>query len=146
MYLLILWLSAVFSCCFQVFTSHYVSINSGLICSLISNVIVFTSHYVSINSRLPVLRRSCFLHLHPTMYLLIPKAEGSNYTLISLFTSLYVSINSLPVLIFVLSAHPFTSHYVSINSRPLKQLQTFHSYLHPTMYLLIRRLFITSWR
>ena len=54
------------------FTSHYVSINSVSKKSKILWAVSFTSHYVSINSELckNLLLRT--LHLHPTMYLLIP--------------------------------------------------------------------------
>ncbi len=73
MYLLIrrLRISTVISS--NVFTSHYVSINST---GEINNPIyqpVFTSHYVSINSFYLLQYRCKHLYLHPTMYLLIPQ-------------------------------------------------------------------------
>ena len=54
-------------------------------------------------------------YLHPTMYLLILiTADASNK--LGIFTSHYVSINSLTSM-FKYEALPiFTSHYVSINS------------------------------
>ena len=83
-------------------------------------------------------------NLHPTMYLLIP-VRGSTIAGSFLFTSHYVSINSLNTIITsdcFYNLHPtmyllilslsiniaihsfkFTSHYVSINSSSIKSLR-----------------------
>ena len=55
-----------------IFTSHYVSINSTTVKAGETLDITFTSHYVSINSVSLELIIYGWLHLHPTMYLLIP--------------------------------------------------------------------------
>ena len=53
------------------------------------------------------------------------------------FTSHYVSINSIPIVIAMSERPIFTSHYVSINSC-FHFLAVYVCYnLHPTMYLLI---------
>ena len=101
------------------------------------------------------------IHLHPTMYLLI-----RNFFLALLrsvrFTSHYVSINSFKNDIINIQERKFTSHYVSINSFYRYHIQLLlnkftshyvsinspsrlsypiacYTYLHPTMYLLIRQ-------
>ena len=88
----------------------------------------------------------CILHLHSTMYLLIPAFQSSESTNLDSFTFHYVSINSLmpmPLKRIVQNLHStmylliqvhvvhedyipeFTFHYVSINSNP----QTIHQFL-----------------
>ena len=54
------------------FTSHYVSINSEVLIMVLAAISLFTSHYVSINSLPRKAIYKMLLHLHPTMYLLIP--------------------------------------------------------------------------
>ena len=54
------------------FTSHYVSINSLSDNYVWWTACKFTSHYVSINSQVHLKTPLFSLHLHPTMYLLIP--------------------------------------------------------------------------
>ena len=56
-----------------IFTSHYVSINSRSWYRCEAKAPAFTSHYVSINSQRKKLVLVLLLHLHPTMYLLIPE-------------------------------------------------------------------------
>ena len=56
-------------------------------------------------------------NLHPTMYLLILNAFTYNYCIVTLFTSHYVSINSIYPPYSITFLKTFTSHYVSINSR-----------------------------
>ena len=119
------------------FTSHYVSINSGvlkwkniLIVSLhptmyllipvavsgLTATFTFTSHYVSINSGLCYVYITDNRTLHPTMYLLIPDSEQCSCICAWYFTSHYVSINSTKLTETVNTKADFTSHYVSINS------------------------------
>ena len=56
------------------------------------------------------------LNLHPTMYLLILPFPVSEYSMMILFTSHYVSINSGFCDGIQGRLQQFTSHYVSINS------------------------------
>ena len=137
MYLLILLLCRL-SCDMEIkFTSHYVSINSRQGSRRRKVTWLFTSHYVSINSLLPLLSWLLFLHLHPTMYLLIRCCV--NYARVKhydLHPTMYLLI-PLSVISIDKTGFTFTSHYVSINSRFLRPLAcTLHN-LHPTMYLLI---------
>ena len=98
------------------FTSHYVSINSGIIEALYSKDEQFTSHYVSINSEQTRAKdQERKLHLHPTMYLLIPV---------------------IPINLLLLLIHLHPTMYLLIHIRLLVLCQYFHN-LHPTMYLLI---------
>ena len=99
------------------FTSHYVSINSTLPCALCSLVLRFTSHYVSINSLEPPLLVPFGLHLHPTMYLLIPGTSGNAE---------------------VMTKHLHPTMYLLIPLPYLYAARLLYN-LHPTMYLLIRR-------
>ena len=77
-------------------------------------------------------------YLHSTMYLLILTA--CNPVLCgSVFTFHYVSINSTAYRFCTPPVFGFTFHYVSINSsRLLWRGIRGNSYLHSTMYLLIR--------
>ena len=75
-------------------------------------------------------------NLHPTMYLLILITADTNNKL-DIFTSHYVSINSVNNDTGRILVDKFTSHYVSINSASLFFSSCASSYLHPTMYLLI---------
>ena len=129
-----------FSKCYwqQIFTSHYVSINSSNALHTSAKQNIFTSHYVSINSDNKSRITTPLLYLHPTMYLLIPffclclsfvmyYLHPTMYLLIRAklkriyvaleFTSHYVSINSIMLMIKPVRPRIFTSHYVSINSR-----------------------------
>ena len=69
--LLILYTALLAAVPLNLFTSHYVSINSNAAIAVIKVVSIFTSHYVSINSKLVRAKREAQEHLHPTMYLLI---------------------------------------------------------------------------
>ena len=94
MYLLILKNLLLIISLILTFTSHYVSINSVCVNNTIKVVYQFTSHYVSINSHVVFFQVSQHLHLHPTMYLLIPVYFVPQKLLSKKFTSHYVSINS----------------------------------------------------
>ena len=97
------------------FTSHYVSINSEQSQDELFTSKIFTSHYVSINSS----RRNASIfelaNLHPTMYLLIPccrllfplVADNLHPTMYLLIRKFFTTYKRVSV---------FTSHYVSINS------------------------------
>ena len=104
--------------------------------SILHSINVFTSHYVSINSNSSVVCCAIFPHLHPTMYLLILKGVScSPLSYLYLHPTMYLLIlgypeNSAGVILF-------TSHYVSINSFPDMLCKGCHIDLHPTMYLLI---------
>ena len=104
--------------------------------SILHSINVFTSHYVSINSNSSVVCCAIFPHLHPTMYLLILKGVScSPLSYLYLHPTMYLLIlgypeNSAGVILF-------TSHYVSINSKLAKRYCTTQKNLHPTMYLLI---------
>ena len=109
---------------------------------------------------LPLLSWLLFLHLHPTMYLLIRccvnyarvkhyDLHPTMYLLIPLsvisidktgftFTSHYVSINSVDCCDALNVISTFTSHYVSINSPTPERTCDTKVNLHPTMYLLIQ--------
>ena len=58
-------------------------------------------------------------------------------TVVPAFTSHYVSINSTTKHKLIFTAIRFTSHYVSINSNMNMYIESYQIYLHPTMYLLI---------
>ena len=62
------------------------------------------------------LRRAVISYLHPTMYLLIRHPMSDEKRASFIFTSHYVSINSLSFGATVTLVTVFTSHYVSINS------------------------------
>ena len=64
------------------FTSHYVSINSNVLDASSAALRKFTSHYVSINSDKAVTGQLTVTNLHPTMYLLIPIAQGKKKALL----------------------------------------------------------------
>ena len=104
--------------------------------SILHSINVFTSHYVSINSNSSVVCCAIFPHLHPTMYLLILKGVScSPLSYLYLHPTMYLLIlgypeNSAGVILF-------TSHYVSINSGTLLTMKSLVRHLHPTMYLLI---------
>ena len=104
------------NCYFRQFTSHYVSINSkGVTC------IIFIIYNLHPTMYLLILRAQLTIYssqsnLHPTMYLLIQKRVYTfNYVCIW-FTSHYVSINSPTFFVTGKLNNLFTSHYVSINS------------------------------
>ena len=101
----------------SIFTSHYVSINSSLTRINFNPAIEFTSHYVSINSLEPPLLVPFGLHLHPTMYLLIPGTSGNAE---------------------VMTKHLHPTMYLLIPLPYLYAARLLYN-LHPTMYLLIRR-------
>ena len=99
----------------MLFTSHYVSINSQVLCKThFRNKNLHPTMYLLIRSK-----QQCFIlltyHLHPTMYLLIHGLTSSQVQAFT-FTSHYVSINSVGGAIATGGATAFTSHYVSINS------------------------------
>ena len=160
MYLLIHFFVVCRNYFYNVFTFHYVSINSIADIDLEARTMLFTFHYVSINSRWNSVLLWMFFHLHSTMYLLIQLSSISSQRFSLQFTFHYVSINSSLLCSFTLSATKFTFHYVSINSNSagatvtVSTAFTFHyvsinsrtpflyglpllSYLHSTMYLLI---------
>ena len=49
------------------------------------------------------------------------------------FTSHYVTINSIPIVIAISERPIFTSHYVTINSEAAKYAINIEETLHPTM-------------
>ncbi len=121
----------------DVFTSHYVSINSIPVTGNASTIFVFTSHYVSINSG--KMAQQTVEEIQFTSHYVSINSETLCYiqSQVAEFTSHYVSINSLLHPIVLNNLYVFTSHYVSINSRKRLTLLTLHNHLHPTMYLLI---------
>ena len=145
----------------MLFTSHYVSINSQVLCKThFRNKNLHPTMYLLIRSK-----QQCFIlltyHLHPTMYLLIHGLTSSQVQAFT-FTSHYVSINSPFIATTLFLPKVFTSHYVSINSEQkdflMRCMEEFTSHyvsinshiesvthldschLHPTMYLLIPEL------
>ena len=62
------------------------------------------------------LKVRCLLHLHSTMYLLIPGLIPTIFSSVPLFTFHYVSINSTFTPLEDNELMIFTFHYVSINS------------------------------
>ena len=52
---------------FNVFTSHYVTINSEKPFGKLAQPMIFTSHYVTINSDILLFLVLCLNYLHPTM-------------------------------------------------------------------------------
>ena len=78
-------------------------------------------------------------YLHPTMYLLIQRSAYIQPARLRLFTSHYVSINSVNTSPFnsVMHVHLHPTMYLLILGIP-PSLIFFAEYLHPTMYLLIR--------
>ena len=115
----------------DIFTFHYVSINSRT--RQVNDVLWhrFTFHYVSINSSLVTLKVYTFPHLHSTMYLLI---------LVSFLVQSLKKhhLHSTMYLLILFSCHIITTfHYVSINSAHSWLLHPHLRHLHSTMYLLI---------
>ena len=115
MYLLIPSKTAILIIIVQRFTSHYVSINSNPITAL--NIQVYNLHptmYLlirQIQSRLMLFS----LYLHPTMYLLILFLFTIHcYIQLHLHPTMYLLILTLQRQGIQVSV--FTSHYVSINS------------------------------
>ena len=94
MFLLILALNNLKIAGADLFTFHYVSINtvSALLDSL--ERVYFTFHYVSINTRVMVLQDAGELSLHSTMFLLIHRLDYYFPILANIFTFHYVSINT----------------------------------------------------
>ena len=104
------------------FTSHYVSINSSDTEPSNAFQLIFTSHYVSINSiQQPQSVGQLLQDLHPTMYLLILFIQllPLNYPA-HLHPTMYLLILTLQRQGIQVSV--FTSHYVSINSVCLLKL------------------------
>ena len=104
------------------FTSHYVSINSIPTLPVINMSDTFTSHYVSINSiQQPQSVGQLLQDLHPTMYLLILFLFTIHcYIQLHLHPTMYLLILTLQRQGIQVSV--FTSHYVSINSVCLLKL------------------------
>ena len=99
MYLLIL--ARIIAICNQKgFTFHYVSINSFCSWYYVHFSIIFTFHYVSINSNSGTFCGCGFVHLHSTMYLLIPVIIKASLFLNSeaLFCLPFKSANRLLIL------------------------------------------------
>ena len=139
MYLLILS-SDFILCSLSSFTSHYVSINSPKRRFITASCPTFTSHYVSINSSDTTSGQlHTHTHLHPTMYLLILlRCVLFLLLLRNLHPTMYLLIPKITPALF--SSYPiFTSHYVSINSLLRLPYYIQLMYLHPTMYLLIQK-------
>ena len=104
------------------FTSHYVSINSSDTEPSNAFQLIFTSHYVSINSiQQPQSVGQLLQDLHPTMYLLILFLFTIHcYIQLHLHPTMYLLILTLQRQGIQVSV--FTSHYVSINSVCLLKL------------------------
>ena len=104
------------------FTSHYVSINSEQSQDELFTSKIFTSHYVSINSiQQPQSVGQLLQDLHPTMYLLILFLFTIHcYIQLHLHPTMYLLILTLQRQGIQVSV--FTSHYVSINSVCLLKL------------------------
>ena len=106
----------------KIFTSHYVSINSSDTEPSNAFQLIFTSHYVSINSiQQPQSVGQLLQDLHPTMYLLILFLFTIHcYIQLHLHPTMYLLILTLQRQGIQVSV--FTSHYVSINSVCLLKL------------------------
>ena len=122
MYLLIPSKTAILIIIVQRFTSHYVSINSSDTEPSNAFQLIFTSHYVSINSiQQPQSVGQLLQDLHPTMYLLILFLFTIHcYIQLHLHPTMYLLILTLQRQGIQVSV--FTSHYVSINSVYLLKL------------------------
>ena len=122
MYLLIPSKTAILIIIVQRFTSHYVSINSSDTEPSNAFQLIFTSHYVSINSiQQPQSVGQLLQDLHPTMYLLILFLFTIHcYIQLHLHPTMYLLILTLQRQGIQVSV--FTSHYVSINSVCLLKL------------------------
>ena len=76
------------------------------------------------------------------MFLLIPKAGGDDFFLLSGFTFHYVSINTLDPLLRMRDSFIFTFHYVSINTNKCSH-HLLDSYIFTFHYVSINTFFIT---
>ena len=99
----------------DMFTFHYVSINTRTVYKVSRKMLQFTFHYVSINTSISIM--------------------SSNVA--SMFTFHYVSINTLFFLFSYFGVRTFTFHYVSINTMDYLGIDYADESLHSIMFLLI---------
>ena len=127
---------------------------------------VFTFHNVSINTNIEILTFCRHVHLHSTMFLLIPddnpnhpkprlNLHSTMFLLIlsyhrqrirqrKWFTFHNVSINTAADILFDDLPDKFTFHNVSINTAIFGKEAMSGMYLHSTMFLLIHLLTVLS--
>ena len=98
----------------DIFTFHYVSINTIQAVFSVVAAVFFTFHYVSINTQPTRQSRRASYTLHSTMFLLIPENSNGN-----------------------IYGADFTFHYVSINTKNTRKENSHERSLHSTMFLLI---------